>query len=242
LIVVPASAARFPPRNREGQQVMQNPKAAFRPARTHQWTDERIAQLSKQDIKQLRDNASALGEEALVALCDGALARRPATAASRAGRPTPSRAGISTAPRTKGRRLLSRSKAFQARNAYPSDERTSWSAVRKEDGALVILLWAGAVVSSETGGCSYLLWAPNAADSRPWSDTAAGRERLEHCRLAMKGGAAEGLLVHGEALDSFLPEHKARSVHGVDPEIVLRLEIERRAEEYWAVWGRKAPK
>lgn len=219
---------------------MQNPKAAFRPARTHQWSEERIAQLSKQDIKQLRDNASALGEEALVALCDGALARRPAT--SRAGKPTASRAGKSTAPRANGRRLLSRSKAFQARGAYPSDERTSWSAVRKDDGAVVMLLWAGAVVSSETGVCSYLLWAPNAADSRPWSDTAAGRERLEHCKLAMKGGAAEGLLVHGEALDSFLPEHKARSVHGVDPEIVLRLEIERRAEEYWAVWGRKAPK
>lgn len=221
---------------------MQNRKGAFRPAGAHQWTAQRIGQLSKQDIKQLRDNASALGEEAVVALCDGALARQPATAAARTGRPTAAKAGRSTAPRASGRRLLSRSKAFQARGAYPSDERTSWSAVRKEDGALVILLWADAVVSSETGVCSYLLWAPNAADSRPWSDTAAGRERLEHCKLAMKGGAAEGLLVHGEAMDSFLPEHKARSVYGVDPEIVLRLAIERRADAYWAVWGRKAPK
>jgi hypothetical protein len=36
-----------------------------------------------------------------------------------------------------------------------------------------------------------------------------------------------------------LPEDKARSVHGVDPETVLRFKVEKRGEEYWAVWGKK---
>jgi hypothetical protein len=49
----------------------------------------------------------------------------------------------------------------------------------------------------------------------------------------------EGLLVYGEALDGHLPEDKARSVHGVDPETVLRFKVEKRGEEYWAVWGKK---
>jgi len=47
------------------------------------------------------------------------------------------------------------------------------------------------------------------------------------------------VLVYGEPLDGYLPEDRARSVHGVDPEIVLQLEVERRGDEYWAVWGRK---
>jgi hypothetical protein len=110
--------------------------------------------------------------------------------------------------------------------------------VRKSDGAVVISLWADAVGSSE-GACSYLLWAPNVAGSRPWSDQPGGKERLEHCKLVLNGGRAEGVLVYGERLEGYLPEDRARSVHGVDPEVVLQLEIERRGEEYWAVWGRK---
>lgn len=209
---------------------MQVRKTAFRPTRTQEWTRERVDQLSRQDIQQLRVNAHELGETAVMALCDEALEARPKTAATRDHAPS---------PRASARRLISRSKALQARGVYPSDARTSWSGVRKDDGAVVMMLWAGAVQPSE-GSCGYLLWAPNVDGARPWSDTAAGKERLEHCRLALQHGKAEGLLVHGERLDGHLPEHKARSVHGVDPEVVVRLEVELRGQEYWAVWGRKA--
>jgi hypothetical protein len=69
------------------------------------------------------------------------------------------------------------------------------------------------------GADRYLLWAPNIGDSRPWSDTAGGKERLEHCRVALERGAAEGLLIYGER---------------VDGETVLDLRVEKRDEEYWA--------
>ena len=132
---------------------------------------------------------------------------------------------------------MSRSRAFEARGVFLLDGRTSWGGIRKSDGTVVVGLWAQSVQSGE-GGCSYLLWAPNADGSRPWSDKPGGRERLEHCKLAVKANAAEGVLVYGESLDGMLPEDRARSVHGVDPEIVLRLQVEQRGDEYWAVWGR----
>ncbi|HEV3011069.1 MAG TPA: hypothetical protein VGX52_18750 [Burkholderiales bacterium] len=208
---------------------MQIRKAAVFSSRANDWTKERIGQLRKQEIEQLQINAGALGEDGIVALCEEVLRERPRArggAAARAAR----------AP--KRRRLVSRNKAFETRGVTLRDARTSWSGVRKSDGAVVISLWADAIQSAG-GGCSYLLWAPNVGGSRPWSDGAAGKERLEHCKLVLDGGRAEGVLVYGEPLEGFLPEDKARSVHGVDPEIVLHLTIERRGDEYWAVWGSK---
>jgi hypothetical protein len=197
------------------------------------WTKERIAQLRKQEIQQLQSNAALLGETGVAELCGEVLKEQP--------RATRRSAGANTAPPSKKRRLISRGKAFEARGVMLQDPRTSWGGVRKSDGAVVVSLWADAVESSG-GGCSYLLWAPNREGSRPWSDSAAGRERLEHCRLAVKGsGAAEGMLVFGERLDGHLPEEKARSVHGIDPETVLQITIEQRGEEYWGIWGKKKP-
>ena len=208
---------------------MQLRKAVFA-RRTVDWTKERIGQLSKQEIEQLRINAAALGEDSVVALCSEVLGE-PRKQRGRAAK------GGAAAP-VKRRRLVSRRKAFEARGVMLNDVRTSWSGVRKSDGAVVISLWADAVGSAE-GACSYLLWAPNVAGSRPWSDQPGGKERLEHCKLVLNGGRAEGVLVYGEKLEGYLPEDRARSVHGVDPEVVLQLEVERRGEEYWAVWGRK---
>jgi hypothetical protein len=111
--------------------------------------------------------------------------------------------------------------------------------VRKADGKVVMALWADAVESAE-GACRYLLWAPNADGSRPWSDTPAGKERLEHCKRALELGSAEGLLVHGEGLAGHLPEEKAYAIHGVDAETVLVFEVERIGAEFWAAWGKKA--
>lgn len=208
---------------------MQIRRAAFA-SRAADWTKERIGQLRRQEIEQLQINAGALGEEGVVALCAEVLRERPAP------RGGGSSARAARAP--KRRHLVSRSRAFEARGVMLRDPRKSWSGVRKSDGALVISLWADAI-ESNGGACRYLLWAPNIHGSRPWSDGAAGKERLEHCKLGLHRGRAEGVLVYGEPLEGFLPEDRARSVHGVDPEIVLQLTIERRGDEYWAVWGRK---
>ena len=118
------------------------------------------------------------------------------------------------------------------------DPRTSWSGVRKADGMVVMALWQAAVQSID-GGCVCLLWSPNTDGTRPWSESAAGRERLEHCKLALERGTAEGLLVHGELLEGRLPEDRARTVLGIDAETVVRFEVELRGREYWATWGKK---
>jgi hypothetical protein len=204
-------------------------KSVFKPKRAQEWTRERVEQLSKQDIEQLRVNADRLGETGVVAVCDEALNARPRIAGGK----------VAAAPRPNAKRLVSRTKAFQARGVYLPDVGNSWSGVRKADGVVVMSLWAGGIVSG-TDGCSCLLWGPNLEGTRPWSETAPGKTRLEHCRLALKQGSAEGLLVHGEQLDGHLPEHKARSVHGVDPEVVVHFSVQQRGEEFWAVWGGKA--
>lgn len=194
-----------------------------------EWTLERISQLSAQDIKQLRENAERLNEAAVVALCSEALTGKRAS----------SRSGRKAGPGTKPRHLIARVRAFEARGVWLQDARTSWGGVRKSDGAVVMALWADAIESAD-GGCSYLLWAPNIKGSRPWSDEAAGVERLEHCKRALEQGRAEGLLVYGERLSDRIPEDRAYAVHGVDPQTVVVFEVEQRGSEYWARWGKKA--
>jgi hypothetical protein len=205
-------------------------KTAFKAKHAQDWTRERVEQLSKQDIEQLRANAERLGETSVVAVCDEALSTRPKAAGKRKA---------SSATKAQGRRLISRTKAFQARGVVLPDVGSSWSGVRTSDGTVVMSMWASAVVSGEDG-CSYLLWGPNVDGARPWSDMKQGKARLEHCKLALKQGGAEALLVHGELLDGHAPEHKAKSVHGIDPEVVVRVKVEQRGDEFWAVWGGKA--
>ena len=196
-----------------------------------EWTLERITQLSVQGIRQLRANAERLNETAIAALCSEALSVATPGAQSRAR-------GNSRSS-TKARRLIARTRAFEARGVWLQDRRTSWSGVRKSDGGVVMALWADGIESAE-GGCRYLLWAPNVDGSHPWSDQAAGRERLEHCKRAMEQGRAEGLLVYGQRCAGHIPEEKAYSVFGVDPETVVVFRVEMRGPEFWAIWGRKA--
>lgn len=195
------------------------------------WTRERIAQLTVGDIKQLRENAERLNESAVVELCSEAL--------SAATPRTRSRTGGKSAVRTKARRLIARTRAFEARGVSLQDPRTSWGGMRKSDGAVVLALWADSIESAD-GGCRYLLWAPNVDGSRPWSDGPAGKERLEHCQRAVALGCAEGLLVYGRSSDGHLPEERAESVHGVDAETVVVFQVEMRGAEFWAKWGKKA--
>jgi hypothetical protein len=210
--------------------AMNTAAGVFRPSGASAWTRERLDKLSRQELLNLQVNAARLGEHELAELCAQLLKERPRAATQSDG----------AARRTKGRsRFLPRSRAFAARGVWLQDPRMSWSGVRKADGAVVMAIWQSAVQLRD-GVCACLLWAPNLDGLRPWSDTSAGQERLEHCRLAVERQGAEGLLVHGEALEGRLPEDRARTVLGIDPETVIQLRVEQRGAEYWAVWGKKA--
>ena len=194
------------------------------------WTRERLERLDRQDLLNLQANAVRLGASELVAACDVRLQTVPDRGA----------AGRGVDVRTKGQhKLLPRSRAFAARGVFLEDARASWSGVRKADGGVVIAIWKAAVQSRD-GSCACLLWAPNVDGLRPWSDTEAGRERRAHCKLALERKGAEGLLVHGEALEGSLPEDRARTVLGIDPETIILFRVEMRGAEYWASWGGKA--
>lgn len=207
--------------------VMMNVAAVPVGKRADEWPAERIAKLEREEVEHLRENAAALGESEIVDRCEAVLATR-----TQARRAAPSKSA-------KARRLISRSAAFEARGVYLANARTSWSGVRRSDGVVVIGMWADDVQSRD-GGCSCLLWAPNSAGSQPWSDTPAGQERRQHCELALAAALTEGLLVYGERLDGHVPEDKARSVHGVDPQTVVHLRVEKRGTQYWAVWGKRS--
>jgi hypothetical protein len=200
--------------------------AAGATARATVWTRERLDQLDKPELLNLQANAARLGENELAQLCSELLKQRP-------------RGDSGAIVPKKGRdKFLSRSNAFAAMGIWLQDPRTSWSGVRKADGMVVMAVWRAAVQAID-GGCACLLWRPNSAGVRPWSDTAAGRERLEHCKLAMQRGSAEGLMVHGEPLEGRLPEDRARSVFGIDMRTVVHLRVELRGREYWGIWGKK---
>ena len=197
--------------------------------RAESWTPERLRQLDRKELVQLRANADRLAEPELTARCDEVLKDLPVRGPQSSG---------AAGRREASARLIPRSRAFQAQGVWLRDARTSWSGVRKTDGTVVFGLWAAAVATGE-GGCTCLLWKPNGDGRRPWSDSAAGRERLEHCIAALEKGAGEGLLVHGEAAQGALPEDHARSISGVAPDTVVKFRVEKRGDEYWAVWGKR---
>jgi hypothetical protein len=192
---------------------------------SERWTIERIVRLDRSEVTQLRANAAGLGDANVVALCDKALLNAPKSTGSE----------LTRRLKASGVRLVSRRSAFEARGVT-LHELSSWGGVRASDGTVVLSLWKDAI-QSDNGRCSYLLWAPNQQGSRPWSDKPAGKERLEHCRLACEQGSAEALLVYGEAFDGRIPEDKAKTISGVDATIVLRVDVVLHGREYWAMWG-----
>jgi hypothetical protein len=194
-------------------------------SRSDRWTIERIARLAKRELTQLRANAAGMGEAKIVALCDEALQRAPADPGD----------GMARTLKASGVRLVSRRSAFETRGVtLPA--LSSWGGVRSSDGTVVLSIWKDGI-QSENGLCSYLLWAPNEQGSRPWSDSRAGKERLEHCKQARERGSAEALLVYGETLEGHIPEERAKTIAGVDAAIVLQVSVVLRGVEYWAVWG-----
>jgi hypothetical protein len=112
--------------------------------------------------------------------------------------------------------------AFDAQGVtlrYPSH---SWSGVRGTDGAVVIAIRA-TCIQVDDGGCSCLLWSPAIA-AKEWMERASHEERLEHCRLAVRYGAADGLLAYGERA-------------AFDADEVIALLVVKVGDRYWARWG-----
>lgn len=194
-------------------------------SRSDRWTSERVARLARRDLTQLRENAAGLGDAKVVALCDQALLSAPVDP----------KQDLARKLKATGVRLVSRRAAFETRGVTLR-ALSSWGGIRASDGTVVLSIWKDGI-QSETGLCSYLLWAPNRKGSRPWSDKPAGEERLEHCRLACGRGSAEALLVYGEAMEGHIPEDKASTILGADAVLVLQVGVVRREQEYWAVWG-----
>jgi hypothetical protein len=120
----------------------------------------------------------------------------------------------------RGRRL-SRAGAFAAQGVRLRHPAHSWSGVRFGDGAVVLAIRASDV-RMDDHGCSCLLWERRAGGFARWLDSLGEQERLEHCRLAVRNGGAQGLLVHGE---------------GVDPLEVIALRVVKLGSAYWAKWG-----
>lgn len=103
------------------------------------------------------------------------------------------------------------------------DPLRSWSGVRDLDGAVVFAL-SETDVRASADGFRCLLWTPVIDSEKPRMDGADKDERLRHCRLALLLGGADGLLVSPGASE-------------VDAGAVLTLQVERRRNEYWALWG-----
>ena len=182
--------------------------------RVAHWSREQIDKLSTLELRALLANAERLHEPEVAAICNELLDARPHGHA-----PARRRARAAEA-----RRLVARNKAFELHGAAVRSRLWSRGATRS-DGAVVLVLHVDDV-RAEGAKRSCLLWAPNAGGGHPWSDSAGGKERLEHCRSALTRGAAHGLLMHGEA----------GRAERVDPQNVLKLRIEQRGDEYWASW------
>lgn len=184
---------------------------AFLPrGRVAKWDREKIETLSTPELRQLMANAENLKEPEVAALCREVLDVRPRGHATvRKARPN----GV--------RRLVARSKAFEMRGVSLQSRTWSRGGVRVEDGKVVVAVPFEEVKSAD-GANSHLLWAPNVDGSHPWSDKPGGKERLEHSRLALEQGEAEGMMVYED---------------GIDADHLLRLKVELRGEEYWATWA-----
>lgn len=115
-----------------------------------------------------------------------------------------------------------RALAFRSQGVSLKFPARSRSGVRDCDG-LVVFAMAAAQVRVDEWGCSCLLWAP-ASRSADAIDGASERERLEHCRAAVRCGMAEGFLLYGDEAP-------------VEREGMLALRVVKAGREYWARWG-----
>jgi len=191
--------------------------------RVAKWDRAKIDTLSTPELRQLLANAERLKETEVSVLCNEALNARPrGQAAVRRTMPK----GV--------RRLVARGKAFEVHGVSLQSRSWSRGGVRPGDGMVVMIVPFEEVQKTE-GANSHLLWAPNVDGSHPWSDQPGGKERLEHSRLALERGEAEGMYAYGKGAGGS-PAQEPAVADGVDAEHLLPLTIEKRGDEYWATW------
>ena len=109
-----------------------------------------------------------------------------------------------------------RARAFERYGVNVTYPALSRSGVREHDGMVVFAIEA-VEVRSDDWGCSSLLWRPLSPDD----------DALQHCRLAIQRGSAEGFLVYTDGI----------SEQGGG---ILALRVVKSGGEYWARWGRGA--
>ena len=114
-----------------------------------------------------------------------------------------------------------RTLAFEALGVslrFPAD---SWSGVRAADGTVVFAL-AADQVRADGHGYLTLLWTPARRAAAGTIERASSDERLEHCRLALSQGRAEGFVIRGRQVAADMER--------------LPLRIVASGEKYWARW------
>ena len=114
-------------------------------------------------------------------------------------------------------------RAFEWRGVTLKFPSLSRSGVRSDDG-MVVFAMPRAQVRVNDWGCSCPLWLPSDADLGRGTDGSSGLERLQHCRLAVRHGEAEGFLLDGDVAPATLSE-------------ALALRVVKAGAEYWAMWG-----
>jgi hypothetical protein len=102
----------------------------------------------------------------------------------------------------------------------------SRSGVRGDDG-MVVFAMPRARVRVNDWGCSCPLWIPSDAGAGREMERPSGLERLQHCRLAVRHGVAEGFLIDADGAPLTRSE-------------ALALQVVKTGGEYWATWGATA--
>src|SRR5258708_40022398 len=120
--------------------------------RVAKWSKEQLDKLTTPELRALLVNAERLKEPEVAALCTEILAARPRGHAVVRRQRMPGEA----------RRLVTRSKAFEAHGVTVRNRIWSRGGVRT-DGAVVMTIRADEVQKAE-GANSTLLWGPNMAD------------------------------------------------------------------------------
>lgn len=114
-------------------------------------------------------------------------------------------------------------RAFKWRGVNLAHPTRSRSGLRDGDGVVVFAMPQSRVRVNDWG-CSCPLWLPSDASAGRDVDVAINRERLQHCRLAVRHGVAEGFLLDGHDVPAA-------------PGEVLSLNVVKVGAEYWATWG-----
>lgn len=122
--------------------------------------------------------------------------------------------------------MLTRARAFYSMGVLLSLPAHSRSGVRNDDGIVVFAMPATAVRIDECG-CLCPLWLPVDRAEEEGLDREISEEVLEHCRLAVHRGLAEGFLLYGATSLARASE-------------LLALRVVKAGKEYWAKWGAAA--